>query len=119
VSLLLLYIHRCCSIDGDADRLVYFQLSGAPGTAGTSAPRPVALLDGDKIAALAACLVKDLVAQLPEQDRQGIKVRQGEVGGAVPCCHRPSGLMAAARPLVADTQMVQLPSRTGLNTTIT
>jgi hypothetical protein len=70
----LLHLCRCCSIDGDADRLVYFQLSAAAGTSGTSAPRPVALLDGDKIAALAACLIKDLLAQLPEQERQGIKV---------------------------------------------
>lgn len=47
----------CCAVDGDADRLVYFYSSGADGT--------VMLLDGDKIAALAAGLIKDLVAALP------------------------------------------------------
>ena len=45
---------RCASIDGDADRLVYF----------TRLQGQFVLLDGDRIAALAALLVRDLVAQL-------------------------------------------------------
>ena len=47
---------RCCSIDGDADRLMYF----TPGQSGGAQ-----LMDGDKIASLAALLVKDLISQLP------------------------------------------------------
>ena len=45
---------RCASIDGDADRVVYF----------THLQGQFVLLDGDRIAALAALLVRDLVAQL-------------------------------------------------------
>ncbi|KAL6745648.1 hypothetical protein V8C86DRAFT_1705972 [Haematococcus lacustris] len=62
---------RCCSIDGDGDRLVYFQLLEGPGGqeggrgGEQAAPRPVALLDGDKISALAGLLVGELVAGLP------------------------------------------------------
>jgi phosphomannomutase len=47
---------RCASLDGDADRIVFW----APGPGGA-----VRLLDGDKIAALAALLVRDLLAALP------------------------------------------------------
>lgn len=49
---------RCCAVDGDADRLVYF-------LAPEQGEKRVNLLDGDKIAALGAGLVKDLVAALP------------------------------------------------------
>ena len=42
---------RCVSVDGDADRLVYFQLLSAQGKA-------VELFDGDKIACLAAVFLK-------------------------------------------------------------
>jgi phosphoacetylglucosamine mutase len=51
---------RCCAVDGDADRLVYFATPSEPG-------ERIVLLDGDKIAALAAGLVKNLVARLPGQ----------------------------------------------------
>lgn len=48
---------RCASIDGDGDRLVYFS------------PRPdnggLLLLDGDRIATLAALTVQQLLAELP------------------------------------------------------
>ena len=50
----------CCAIDGDADRLVYFYSKGE----GT---QEIVLLDGDKIAALVAGLLMDLVKQLPEE----------------------------------------------------
>ena len=51
---------RCCSIDGDADRLVYFYPAEA-----SAKQQELVLLDGDKIAALAAELVQGLVAKLP------------------------------------------------------
>jgi len=51
---------RCASVDGDADRVVFFQPDGAAGA--------VSVFDGDKIACLAALLVKELVAELPAQD---------------------------------------------------
>ena len=49
-------MHRCASLDGDADRLVYFQ--GAPGGG-------LQLLDGDRIAVLAALLIRDILGKLP------------------------------------------------------
>ena len=60
---------RCCAVDGDADRLVYFSALSGDTTSGK-----VALLDGDKIAALAAGLIKNLVAQLPEELRSSTSV---------------------------------------------
>lgn len=46
---------RCASLDGDADRLVYFtQQDGA-----------FQLFDGDRIAVLAALLVRDILNDLP------------------------------------------------------
>ncbi|EIE18707.1 intramolecular transferase [Coccomyxa subellipsoidea C-169] len=47
---------RCASLDGDADRLVYFQRRGAADE--------VHLFDGDRIAVLAALLVMDLLRSL-------------------------------------------------------
>ena len=49
-------MHRCASLDGDADRLVYFQ--SAPGGR-------LQLLDGDRIAVLAALLIRDILEKLP------------------------------------------------------
>ena len=46
---------RCASLDGDADRLVYFTQQG-----GT-----FQLFDGDRIAVLAALLVRDILNDLP------------------------------------------------------
>lgn len=46
---------RCASLDGDADRLLYF----------TCQADGLLLLDGDRIAALAAMLVQTLLKQLP------------------------------------------------------
>lgn len=54
---------RCCAIDGDADRLVFFQLDPAH-------EGQIILLDGDKIAALVAGFIKDLVVQLPNTLKQ-------------------------------------------------
>lgn len=48
----------CCSVDGDADRLVYFYAEG-------EGSKKIKLLDGDKIASLVAGLLKDLVGKLP------------------------------------------------------
>uniref|UniRef100_A0A7S0WZQ3 Phosphoacetylglucosamine mutase n=1 Tax=Chlamydomonas leiostraca TaxID=1034604 RepID=A0A7S0WZQ3_9CHLO len=62
---------RCCSIDGDADRLVYFTLDEP---ASTSGQRRVGLLDGDKVAALTALLVRDLIAGLPAEEAAHVKV---------------------------------------------
>jgi len=50
---------RCASVDGDADRVVFFQPDAQTGA--------VSVFDGDKIACLAALLVKELVAELPSQ----------------------------------------------------
>ena len=47
---------RCASLDGDADRLVYFQ----------RLPNgQLQLLDGDRIAVLAALLIRDILDRLP------------------------------------------------------
>ncbi|KAJ1036551.1 hypothetical protein NDA13_000083 [Ustilago tritici] len=47
---------RLCSFDGDADRIVYYYLTGPPG-----AKDSFRLLDGDKIASLAAGYLSELV----------------------------------------------------------
>lgn len=47
---------RCASIDGDADRLVYFFVTP---------DGSLRLLDGDKIAALSALYIAELVKGLP------------------------------------------------------
>jgi len=47
---------RCCSYDGDADRLVYYFVDDSG---------KFVLLDGDKIAALAASSIKELLNNLP------------------------------------------------------
>lgn len=54
----------CCSIDGDADRLVYF----------TSHSGSFKLLDGDKIATLLAIFVRDCLAQLPTSFSSQLKI---------------------------------------------
>ena len=51
---------RCASLDGDADRIVYWTPAAAGGG--------VALFDGDRIAALAALLVCDLLDALPADE---------------------------------------------------
>ncbi len=60
---------RCASLDGDADRLVYFQRRGAADE--------VHLFDGDRIAVLAALLVMDLLRSLPTAEQPPPTVRTG------------------------------------------
>lgn len=52
---------RCASLDGDADRLVYWRY--APGSTSAGAPE-WRLLDGDKIACLAAAFLADQLTDL-------------------------------------------------------
>lgn len=49
---------RMCSYDGDADRIVYYYLCGAP-----DKPGSFRLLDGDKIAGLASDFISELVKE--------------------------------------------------------
>lgn len=55
---------RCCSIDGDSDRVVFFTKEGGQ----------FKLIDGDKIATLSAIFIRDLLKELPEEVTQGLKV---------------------------------------------
>lgn len=61
---------RCASLDGDADRVVYWTAASA------AADSSVRLLDGDKIASLAAILVARLARDLPEALRPSVGVVQ-------------------------------------------
>jgi phosphomannomutase len=54
------------SLDGDADRLVYFRLTDGGA---------MQLFDGDKIAALLAAYICDLLHQLPECELRDASVR--------------------------------------------
>lgn len=77
---------RCCSIDGDCDRLMYF----TPTEEG-----PALLFDGDKIATLAALLIRDLISKLPPS-AAGAKVGLCPAGGggrvaAVGTCSASAG----------------------------
>ena len=64
---------RCCSFDGDADRLVYFTPQQHLGNADPT----IELLDGDKIATLAASYIRDLLDRLPSDVSSGVKVGVG------------------------------------------
>lgn len=59
---------RACSLDGDADRVVYYYLNPDDGK--------FRLLDGDKIATLAAGFIGDLVKQAGLSDTLKIGVVQ-------------------------------------------
>lgn len=59
---------RACSLDGDADRVVYYYLNAEDGK--------FRLLDGDKIATLAAGFIGDLVKQAGLADKLKIGVVQ-------------------------------------------
>ena len=52
---------RCVSVDGDADRLVYFRKKAAPSESSSESSPDAELFDGDKIAALVATRVTDLL----------------------------------------------------------
>eukprot|EP00798_Chlamydomonas_sp_ICE-L_P009793 gene9793-7682_t len=60
---------RCCSLDGDADRLVYFSRNP-----GCNDGVGVSLMDGDKVAALAALFIGDVLSgDLPVALKKDIK----------------------------------------------
>ncbi len=83
---------RCCSVDGDADRLVYFSPEPAQGQQGGESDGSssgggegggsggISLLDGDKVAILAAVFIRDLMDQLPAELLQGVQVGRGRRG---------------------------------------
>eukprot|EP00198_Chlamydomonas_reinhardtii_P005014 XP_001694350.1 phosphoacetylglucosamine mutase [Chlamydomonas reinhardtii] len=62
---------RCCSVDGDADRLVYFSPAGSS-TSGSSGSSSMGLWDGDKVAMLAAVFIRDLMSKLPAELLEGV-----------------------------------------------
>ncbi|KXZ56114.1 hypothetical protein GPECTOR_2g997 [Gonium pectorale] len=85
---------RCCSIDGDADRLVYFSpVEGRQGSA-----RGLMLLDGDKVAMLAAVYIRDIMNQLPPDLLAGIQV----------CCVQTAYANGAATAYLRD--VLKLPT---------
>ena len=59
---------KCVSVDGDADRLVYFYRDS------TNPERGVRLLDGDKIAVLVATRVGDLLSRCGETLKETLRV---------------------------------------------
>ena len=69
---------RACSLDGDADRVVFYYLSGGADEAvrGSKSEGKFRLLDGDKIATLAAGFIGDLVRQAGLAERLKIGVVQ-------------------------------------------
>ena len=98
---------RCASLDGDADRIVYWTPAAGGG---------VALFDGDRIAALAALLVRDLLDSLPADEhiptvcfvdmlslphlRMAKSARTRHCGSAALCCSI-EGSTATPQPLLA------------------
>lgn len=69
---------RACSLDGDADRVVFYYLSGGAedATRGSKTEGKFRLLDGDKIATLAAGFIGDLVRQAGLAEKLKIGVVQ-------------------------------------------
>uniref|UniRef100_A0A183B9C9 PGM_PMM_II domain-containing protein n=1 Tax=Echinostoma caproni TaxID=27848 RepID=A0A183B9C9_9TREM len=66
--------NRWATIDGDADRILYFHIPDAPESTGEAGDEPhIVLLDGDKIACLFATIIKRL---LPENKQLTIGVIQ-------------------------------------------
>lgn len=63
---------RCASLDGDADRLVYF----------TQKDGIFQLFDGDRIAVLAALLVRDILKDLPLPP-QSVKVSSSPLSPSI------------------------------------
>ncbi len=70
---------RCVSIDGDADRVVYFALEGGR----------LRLYDGDRIAVLAARLINSLLAKLGAAGPQLKVWRRRQSRPASLFCWRP------------------------------
>lgn len=67
-------IRRACSIDGDADRVVYYSITSTGGKDGGEGK--FRLLDGDKIATLAAGYIGELVRNAKLDDRIKLGVVQ-------------------------------------------
>ncbi|KAL1195536.1 Phosphoacetylglucosamine mutase [Cardamine amara subsp. amara] len=65
---------RCASLDGDADRLVYFYVP-----LDSSSGEKVELLDGDKILSLFALFIKEQLNALDDDDKEGKQSRLGVV----------------------------------------
>ncbi|CAA6673765.1 unnamed protein product [Spirodela intermedia] len=63
---------RCASLDGDADRLVYFRITGEEG-------RKIDLTDGDKILSLFSLFIKEQLAKLEEGGEPAGRARLGAV----------------------------------------
>ncbi|GLI68144.1 hypothetical protein VaNZ11_012480, partial [Volvox africanus] len=80
---------RCCSVDGDADRLVYFSPLDGGG---------ISLLDGDKVAMLAAVYIRDVMNLLPMELLHDIQV----------CCVQTAYANGAATAYLQD--VLQLPT---------
>ncbi|KAG2489988.1 hypothetical protein HYH03_011617 [Edaphochlamys debaryana] len=98
---------RCCSVDGDADRLVYFspqppaeaaEAAEAKDGGSAAAARGIALWDGDKVAMLAAVFIRDLMAQLPAGLMDGVRV----------CCVQTAYANGASTAYLRD--VLQLPT---------
>lgn len=74
---------RCVSIDGDADRVVFFTHVGSTFT----------LLDGDRIAVLAALLLKTLTAELASKHPVSVNLLSLFLATPVPLCLFPTALV--------------------------
>lgn len=59
---------RCCSYDGDADRIIYYY---------SDSKGQFHLLDGDKIATLISTFLKELLTQVFSREIQTQKQKQG------------------------------------------
>jgi len=116
----------CASLDGDADRVVFFYVDpsaaaaavagggGADGGAASGAdkgPPPVVLLDGDRIAALCARYLVELLAAVAAAG--GLAAGGGEIGDAgggaaaadaAPASSAAAASSAAPRPTVGVVQ---------------
>jgi phosphoacetylglucosamine mutase len=99
----------CASLDGDADRLVYFtsglpqeQSEGAGGQEGGGGQGGFQLLDGDKIAALLAIFVRDCLAGLPQELAAGLRIGVVQTsyanGASTAFIQRQLGLQAPCTP---------------------
>ncbi len=78
---------RCVSIDGDADRVVFFTHVGGTFT----------LLDGDRIAVLAALLLKTLTAELASKHSVSVNLVSLFLTTPLPLCLFPLALVNGPR----------------------
>ena len=83
---------RCCSLDGDADRVVYYYVDNTD---------KFVLLDGDKIAALAAGFIAEQVQKLPASVKDKIQlgvVQTAYANGASTKYFKNLGIPVACTP---------------------